>query len=139
MTNPLTTHLSPSLSFLAPILARECDHLARSIDDLDESAVVAAKMMLEEGDAVAVRRDANVAQVAVDFVERRPDWIFDLIFGVDNAHDREPTAIGRPIGVAYVLEPGTRRRTEREARECAVKNIVMGVGRAGQDRELTGF
>ncbi len=42
-----------------------------AIDDLDPTAIVETELMLHERDAVAIRRDARIAQVAARLVQRR--------------------------------------------------------------------
>ena len=84
-----------------------------AVDAHDLAAVVALGGVVEEGDPLAVGRDADVAEPARRLEERRPHRVLDPALPGDPADDGEARALGPPVGPLHVLEDLPRRPAEQ--------------------------
>src|SRR5260370_8480204 len=74
--------------------------------------------MVDEGDQVPVRRDADVADPGRAVVQHLPDGIFEPAPVAETARDREVLAVRGPIRILNVVEDLARRPPgERDAGE----------------------
>ena len=94
--------------------------------------------MLEEGDAVAPRGEARVAEVPARLGQHLPERKLETVLPVHVAGDGEVRSVGVPVGLAHSLRDLARRAAlERHSRERAREDAVPQIARPGQDRELS--
>ncbi len=127
----------PGKPLLSPVPLGEHGPLAREVHDGDEAAVVVLQRVLEERDAVPLRRESQVAHVPARFAEDLPDGKLQPVLPADVSDDGQVRAVGRPVGFADTLQDLSRGRPlDRHPRERAVEEIVRDVAGARQDGKL---
>ena len=84
--------------------ARYCRLRPGEIDDGDVTTAVDRHRVLEEGDAVALRRHVDVAEPAVRPVEHPADRKLEGVASALGPHDGQRLAVWRPVGGSHVLE-----------------------------------
>src|SRR5437867_9687717 len=93
--------------------------------------------MLEERDALAIRGDAQVAQVAAGPVHHLADRILEAVLSIDEPDDREVLTIGRPRRLPHFLKDLPRRGApERRPGQRTGEQTMREIPRPCQDRQL---
>ena len=90
------------------------------IDDRHASGVVGEERMIGKRDAIARRREADVADVAGRLVQHAVDGELEALEPALAPNDGKLGAVGRPLGLAHVLRGagGVSRRAATRVRAC---------------------
>jgi hypothetical protein len=127
----------PGQPAFAPIAIGEHGVVSGEINDVDGAAVVPFARVLEVGNAIAARREAQIAHIAADFAEYIADWIFEAILAAGFPDDGELRAVRRPVGLTYAfLDLAGRAAAERHAGKCASEQAVPNVAGIQENGEL---
>src|SRR5262249_1302183 len=89
----------PGDTLLGCELSGEYFAVAFRIDDVDVTSVVAKDRMIEEGNLIARRRKADVADVSRSFIENFSKGILEPELPVDSARDGQLRSIFVPVSV----------------------------------------
>jgi hypothetical protein len=116
---------------------RSRDLLAIPIDDDGRAAIVSEQWMLDESEAIPVRRRPDLTDPVTRLVQHITDRTFDAMPAADVACHDEVLAVRCPCGLANVLANRARRATaDRHARERSRCHIARNVMAAKRQREL---